>query len=621
MRKSEFTGPAWDNSDEYSSINDDAIAQDLKKGRDLILLIQEHGHRISKYAGKAAKLTPPEMEDVVPILQEVSNLSEEATRLFGNIQTYLTCTQSVNSGDETAKSLIGVLRKDIATLAAAYKPMELLLIMAAPELIKKYLKGEKTQHEQFYVANIRKTRDERLSLPEEDLIIRLGVDGFTAWSTLYDNLSGVVRCPIKILGEPVKEVGLTQAIAYLDNSDRSLRSAAHNAINAGWSVHQESCAAILNSLTGTRLEIGRRRSHTKPVHYLDSSLLQNRITRATLDTIMSCVAENKSLGRRTLKAQAQALGLDALGPCDRFAPPPVCKGHTEQHFTFAAACDLIRDAFSEVNPEMGEFVTMMIKNKWIDGAEGANRRPGAYCTKFPKSRHPRVFLTYSGGMKDVMTLAHELGHAFHNWLLRDLPSAQISYPMTLAETASIFAETVVNDSLIKKAKSPAEIFTVQWDGCRDAESFLLNVASRFTFESELNERRKSEVLSSAGLSQLMEKHWREWYGSSLEEMDSLFWCTKLHFHLSRLSFYNYPYIFGYLFSLGVYAQKEKLGTDFFSAYTRLLRDTGRLTAEEVAMNHLDVDLTKPEFWRDSLGIVELKVRSFEKSVESLFGQR
>jgi oligoendopeptidase F len=493
MQKTNFVGPSWNNSDEYLATTDDSLASDLRRARELISLIQGHSQRISKYADKAARLTPPEIDDVVPILQGVSDLSEQATVLLGNIQTFLTCVQSVDGDDQTAKSLIGSVRKDSAGLSAAYKPMELLLTLSGQELIKKYLKGEKTQHEQFYVENLRKTRDERLSLPEEDLIIRLGVDGFTAWSTLYDNLSGTIRCLMKISGEPEKEEGLTEAISYLDHSDRTLRKAAHEAINAGWAVHKESCAAILNSLTGTRLEIGRRRSHTKAVHFLDSSLYQNRISRNTLDAIMTCVAESKGLGHRALKAQASALGFESLGPWDRFAPPPDCEGHAEQRISFDNACSIITEAFSEINPEMGEFVAMMVKNKWIDGAAGATRRPGAYCTKFPKSRHPRVFLTYSGGMKDVMTLAHELGHAFHNWLLRDLPSPQISYPMTLAETASIFAETVVNDSLIKKARSPAEIFAVQWDSSRDAEAFLLNISARFSFESEFYERRKTGI--------------------------------------------------------------------------------------------------------------------------------
>ena len=618
MSNTEFVGPSWDNSDEYPSITSGVFAQDLAKARELIASIQGHSQRIGKYAGKAAKLTPPEVEDIVPVLQEVSELSAEATRLLGNIQTFLTCTQSVHGDDQNAKSMLGTLRKDAASLASAYKSTELLLIMSGNELIKKYLKGEKTQHEQFYIENIRKTRDERLSLAEEDLIIQLGVDGFTAWSTLYDNISGLVSCLLCVPGEPEQRVGLTQAISYLDHADQEERKAAHLAINSGWAVHQESCAAVLNSLTGTRLELARRRSHSKPVHYLDASLYQNRISRKTLDAIMDSVAAAKSLGHRVLKAQATALGYATLGPWDRFAPPPNCKGHVEQRLSFPEACDLIADAFTQISPEMGDFVGMMVKNKWIDGGQGPSRRPGAYCTKFPKTRHPRVFLTYTGGMKDVMTLAHELGHAFHNWLLRDLPVPQISYPMTLAETASIFAETVVNDALIKKAKSPAEVFAVQWDGCRDAEAFLLNVASRFTFESELYERRKSGILSSSDLSQLMERHWRQWYGDALSEMDTLFWCSKLHFHLSGLSFYNYPYIFGYLFALGVYAQKDKLGDRFFPSYTNLLRDTGRMTAEDVAKKHLDADLTQAEFWRSSLAIVEKKVTSFEDSVKLLF---
>lgn len=617
MTMTKYVGPNWDNSSEYGSIGDQKLIADLQRGEDLIAQIQEYNPRLREYVNRASQLALSEIDEIVPCLLTVSELYEQAAILLGNVGTYISCAQSVDGSNSEAKTMMGRVRKEMATLFAAQKPMELLLTLGSSELIQKYLQGDRTQYERFNVESLRKTQDQRLSLAEEDLIIGLSVDGFTAWSTLYDNLSGAIRCRMKLGGDKEETIGLTQAISYLDDANPELRREAYQAVNNGWSAHQESCAAILNSLAGTRLELARRRSHTKLRHFLDESLHQNRMELSTLNTIMAAVADARELGRRALRAQAKALGAAKLSPWDRFAPPPKQLGQDEQRMSFVDACALISDAFSQVSPEMGDFVRMMVKNNWIDGGEGQNRRPGAYCTKFIKSRTPRVFLTYSGGMKDVMTLAHELGHAFHNWQMRELPWAQIGYPMTLAETASIFAETVVSDSLVKNAKNPGETLAVQWDSARDAEAFLLNISARFTFESEFYERRKAGIVAAQDISEIMERHWRDWYGDSLVEMDSLFWCTKLHFHLSGISFYNYPYIFGYLFSLGVYAQRPRLGADFFPAYQRLLRDTGRMTVEDVAKVHLGVDLGQPDFWLNSLAMVEKKVAAFESSVREL----
>jgi oligoendopeptidase F len=213
-------------------------------------------------------------------------------------------------------------------------------------------------------------------------------------------------------------------------------------------------------------------------------------------------------------------------------------------------------------------------------------------------------------------LAHELGHAFHNWVMRDMPHYETFYPMTLAETASIFGETVVGNALLEKAKGPGDRLSFTWTQAREVESLLLNISARFHFEKAFYERRQDQTLNPDDFKKLMTESWSEFYGDSLTEMDPMFWASKLHFSISSLSFYNFPYIFGYLFSLGVYAQRPKLKDKFYDAYVNLLRDTGRMTAEEVAAKHLGADLTKPDFWRASLAESKRSVDQFEAAVNA-----
>jgi oligoendopeptidase F len=333
--------------------------------------------------------------------------------------------------------------------------------------------------------------------------------------------------------------------------------------------------------------------------------------------MMDVTKEARHLGQKVMQLQAKVLKKDKLAPWDLNAPAPKVADSSWEKPTFDEAIQLIINAFNTVNPDMGEFVQHMVDQNWIEGTVGPNKRPGAFCTGFPKSRTPRVYMTYSGGMREVKTLAHELGHAFHNWVMRDMPIQETRYPMTLAETASIFAETVVNHALLAKADGAGDRFNFLWSSADEITGLLINVPARYEFESNFYTQRSQGIFTPAKFKSLMNDAWEEWYGDTLSELNPMFWASKLHFHIPELSFYNYPYTFGYLFALGVYAQKDILGDDFYGAYVNLLRDTGKMSAEEVAQKHLQADLTKPEFWQNSLKIVANTVEQFEASTQSV----
>ena len=226
-------------------------------------------------------------------------------------------------------------------------------------------------------------------------------------------------------------------------------------------------------------------------------------------------------------------------------------------------------------------------------------------------------MTYTGGASDVITLAHELGHAYHSWVMRDLPDCQRRYGMSLAETASTFGEAIVRDALIGRAGSPAEELAIVWEEASALVAFILNIPARFDFEKGFCEARAERPLRPAELNDMMSAAWGKWYGDSLAEPDPLFWASKLHFYISGLSFYNFPYLFGYLFSLGVYARRDELGDEFFPRYEALLRDTGRMTAEDLAGRHLGVDLTRPDFWRGTVEMLAARIDRFEELVEQV----
>jgi oligoendopeptidase F len=400
----------------------------------------------------------------------------------------------------------------------------------------------------------------------------------------------------------------------MQSEDEAVRVAAYRARQAAWQVHEEAVAGVLNALAGWRLETYRRRSGRHgagPMHFLEEPLIQARTSLATLDAMMAAVAEIRPAAQKALATQARLLGKERLGPWDLFAP---CPAAGDKRWSYAEAIDLVAHAYGAVDPEMGAFIRMMDANRWIEARVGPNKRPGAYCTGFPKSRSPRVYMTYTG--HEIRTLAHELGHALHNWVMRDMPLVLTFYPMTLAETASVFGETLVDAALLERATTPEDRLQVGWTTARAVEAFCLNIPARYEFERRLYERRATQTLTPGELKALMSESMRTWYGDALSEPDEMFWASKLHFSMASVSFYNFPYTFGYLFALGVYAQRERFGAGFYKAYVDLLRDTGRMTVEEVAAKHLGVDLTRPDFWRQSLGIARAALDAFDTAAKA-----
>ena len=228
-------------------------------------------------------------------------------------------------------------------------------------------------------------------------------------------------------------------------------------------------------------------------------------------------------------------------------------------------------------------------------------------------------MTYDGNLSNVLTLAHEIGHAWHSWVMRDMHVAVCDYPMTLAETASIFAETLVLDALWEKCESDHDRFHIAWEDAHSAATFLNNIPARFEMERSLVEQRKNSELSVNALRSLTADAWKKWYGDTMDGADEYYWATKGHFSISSLGFYNYPYLFGYLFSLGIYAKKDQYGDNFVQLYRDILRDTGRMSAEDLIQKHFNEDIREPKFWLDSISVVESGVKRFEDLADKILG--
>lgn len=601
----------WDNTAFYQAPNDPKIETDIAALQQDIAQLGADCQPFTNLIERAERLAPSEYSGLIERISQLHQQQQALVERLGNVSTYVFSILSTDTQNPHASTQKPILQKLGAELSEATTPLDVFLLRADEPFISALLAVPNLKELSFSLRHRRKLQDQLLSVAEEKLITGLSTSGLHAWGNLYNELAGKLQCEIE--GETM---GLAKAANLLSHPHAQTRQAAWEAIRAAWREHQTAVAAGLNAINGWRLEETRKRARSRELHYLDKSCHQSRIERETLEALIASTYQHRAIGQRALGAMATALGQPQMHPWDVMAPAPAAEA--AEPIAFEAAIALIADAFSQLTPEMGEFAVRMAQNGWIDAQPTPNRATGAYCTRFSAPREPRIFMTYEGTMGNVITLAHELGHAWHNWVMRDLSLIESRYSMTLAETASVFAETLVRDALMQKATSPAQQLEIAWEDAHSAATFLLNIPARFEFEKRLVEARKVSALRPAQLCEMMSQSWAMWFEESLSGYDDLFWASKLHFSMSGLGFYNYPYLFGYLFSLGIVAQQAVYGETFNDRYTALLRDTGVMGAEELVEKHLQKDLRSPQFWQESLAIVEQSVTRFEGLVNQLY---
>jgi oligoendopeptidase F len=318
-----------------------------------------------------------------------------------------------------------------------------------------------------------------------------------------------------------------------------------------------------------------------------------------------------------LAKKAELLGLDRLAWYDVSAPLPQAALVGGQTLAYDDACRQIVRTFSTFSPDLGGFAEAALKERWAEVENRSGKRQGGFCTWFPTAGQSRIFMTFTDSSDSMSTLAHELGHAYHSHVLREQPFFLQDYPMNLAETASTFAEAILNEELLAESAADKgfarERQLVLLDGMLgDSVVYLMNIHARFLFEDRFYQERRTGELSAAQLSELMRTAQTTAFCDGLADDGwyPRFWISKLHFYMSALPFYNFPYTFGYLLSLGLYALAPDFGAQFAERYSEFLLATGSHETEEAVKRAFGYDLASSDFWNRSLDVVERRVRRF-----------
>jgi oligoendopeptidase F len=534
----------------------------------------------------------------------------QAARL-GHLGSYLSCLSAADAANEAYQAEAASL----AGLEAESEKLKIEVLRAIRgvdlDIWQAFLAQPGLDGAEHPLNQLRREAGHQMARAEEALAADLGVDGFHSWNRLYETVSGKMDFLMNWPDGRTERVPMAQCRALMSNPIPEVRRAAFAGGNRIWESAGDTLAAALNAIAGTRLTLAARRSQPD---FLQPSFDQNAVSRETIEAMFGAIAENRELPRRILRLGARLQGTPALAWCDLEAPRVA---DDTSDLRWRDALGLVGRAFGSLYPELNGYGERMVSRGWIESEKRANKRPGGFCTGSVLTREERIYMTFNGTMHDVSTLAHEMGHAWHSHLLGGLRPFAQAYPMTLAETASTFAELLLSHGLLADpALTPERRLFLLDQATSHAPGYLLNIPMRFEFERRFYEERRAGMVSVTRLCELMVETQRQIYGDALApgSEDPWFWASKLHFFFTGISFYNFPYTFGFLLSQTLFEEFLRTGTDFLPCYEKFLRLTGSATCEDVVRQSLGRDIREPEFWREALAGIDRRARDFEAAV-------
>lgn len=535
-------------------------------------------------------------------IEEFIKLEIDFDNLASRIFSFASLTSSVEAKNENALQTMDKLQKLYTELTQPEVNFEKWL--GSLENLDEIISSSKLLEEhRFYLTEIARKTKYLLSEKEEILISKMSNTGAKAWSKLQNLLTSTLMVDIRVNGEDKKlPLPVVRNMAY--DKDGELRKAAYYAELESYKKIEESSAASLNGIKGEVLTLSEMKGFKSP---LEETLINSRMDEETLNAMLDAMRESLPHFHKYFRRKGELLGhKNGLPFYDMFAP----MGEVDKTYTYEETHDYIVKNFNTFSSKLSKFADNAFKKRWIDAETREGKRGGAFCSGLHFIKESRILSNFTGSFSNVTTLAHELGHGYHGSCLAEETPLNSSYPMPIAETASIFCETIVMNAALKEADEN-EAFGLLETLISDAGQVIVDIYSRFLFESSLFEGRKDHSLSVKELKELMIKAQKEAYGDGLdpEYLHPYMWVNKVHYYYSTRNFYNFPYAFGLLFAKGLYAEYLKRGEAFVGEYDSLLAATGKKNVADVAAI-MGIDVRSKDFWRSSLKLIEKDIEKF-----------
>jgi oligoendopeptidase F len=577
--------PRWDVSPYFPGIDSEDFSAEMSAIKALAFELEA---LFDQYAGGDS------MDGFDTVVERFNTLLDRVKLARSYIHAFV----STDSKNETALARqsdmqpVAILLNKLGTrLTAWVGRMDLSALLGSSAVAR--------EHE-FAIRKMRVSSEHLMTPPEEALASDLSDAGTSAWARLYSNFTSQIS--VEFEGEKLP-IAAVRNLAFDPSSDR--RHCAYETELAAWKENELAIAAAMNAIKYEGNYLAKRRGWGT---VLDEAVFATNIDRETLDAMMEAARDAFPSFRRYLQAKSHALGNPGALPwSDLFAPVG-----SDDPWPYDRAKSFVEDGFRAYSEKMGDLAARSFRQNWIDVAPRASKRDGAFCMGTRKDES-RILMNYKEAFGSVATLAHELGHAYHNMCLAERTALQSQTPMTLAETASIFCETVIKRRAIAST-SGAEQLAILEASIQGACQTVVDISSRFLFEQGVYERRNERELSAREFCELMTDAQKATYGEGLATNHPYMWAVKPHYYAWR-PYYNYPYMFGLLFSLGLYAVYQAEPEGFHARYDELLSSTGLADAATLA-DKFGIDVRRKEFWADSLRVVEDDIVLFEKLARS-----
>lgn len=589
--------PTWDLSQYFPSLESDEFHAETDTLKELIA---------QQVARTDAAISDSET-DPVQFVAEYLEKSQDLMQRLSTMGSYVYGHISVNTRD--ARALKTMSEMQIAMIPLQQARTRLTAWIGEQDIDAIVAGSDIAKEHEFVLRQDKVDATHQMSGAEEALATELTLSGGSAWGELQSQVSSQIMVTFeKKPGETVT-IPMSDVRNLASNPDRDVRRRAYEAEVETWNKWSTPMAAALNGVTGEHGTIARKRGWDSVLH---ESLHQNHIDQETIDAMMSSARDAFPDIRRYWAAKARAMGIEKLEWFDITAPVT----QNEREWPWDEGMDFLIEQFGSYSSKMRDMVQQSLDERWIDAGPREGKVDGAFCMGTVPGKSG-VLSNYTPSFEAVSTMAHELGHAYHNLCQVDSsPLWSQNTPMTLAETASTFCETILRKAAIQQG-SDDDKFSILDGGLVDAGQIVVDITSRFLFEQSVYEARANGVLTAADFNELMVAAQKETYGDAIveESFHPYMWAVKSHYYRSDYAFYNYPYMFGMLFGLGLYAQYQQDPETFKANYDDLLASTGSADAATLAAR-FGIDIRSKEFWTASLDVIRQDIDEFVTLVDA-----
>ncbi|MEW6094728.1 MAG: M3 family oligoendopeptidase [Chloroflexota bacterium] len=591
------TPPRWDLSNVYPALESKEYEADfaLMKGQ-IEGLESFFKEKVSKTDAK----TP--VEKLAALAGEAIERFNALQELAGTLRAYIQSFVTTDSHNTLAMKKMSEFQMTGVRMQVLANQFQAWVGKITPVLEGVIPANPSTAAHAFTLRDTAEQSKYMMTEPEETIAAELGLSGTNAWSKLQGTVTSQLTVDFELDGKTQK-LPMPALINLHSHPDESVRRRAYEAELEAWKSVREPLAAAMNGVKGWANTLNQKRGRTDALH---QAIDMARIDRPTLEAMLAAMEASFPTFRKYYAAKARRMGKEKLAWWDVFAPA----GKSEKTYSFDEARDFIVENFAKFSPELAGFAGNAFDQRWIDAEQREGKRGGAFCMGVPKVRESRVLCNFDGTLDQVGTIAHELGHGFHNHCAYQAGKTELQQdtPMTLAETASIMCETIVMQAILAETKDPqAELAILETQLIGDNQ-VIVDIYSRYLFEKEVFERRGKSELSPDDLCEMMERAQKSTYGD-LAAYHPYMWTWKPHYYYGGLPFYNFPYAFGLLFGIGLYAIYQQRGADFVPDYKSLLASTGEAPAADLAAR-FGIDLRSRKFWEDSLGVIEKRIERY-----------